>query len=624
MAISSHSAGNVGDVPSEERQTEVETDQETAGDDRLPDSGERISPACSPSIIDGREFRRSMSRSMSLMQIAKPVTETAAALIGTVFSAMLLVLTAMNAGPLWRDETNTYNLAHMPSLRDLWHNLHFDSFPLLWPLLMRGCGMLGLADGDMGIRILGLGIGLFFLTSLWLCQQWTGGRTPTLSIALLGGLPAFIFVLGANRAYGLAGCLLVLSFGKIWRVLESPTKSRILSAGFICLLFAQCVFYDLIFLGAMLAAGALVAIRRQQWKIAWTMAGIGLVAGASLLIYLPVIHRVPENLPFWRSPFFDAAILWSGLRDALAARSSANPEGASGPQIWIWIGLLLAGIIVAVIMPRGRQTPKSEVASKSVNPERSDLALFCVTSVVLGIIGYTGFLLRLQFFMQPWYYVNVLILCAISLDGILTTSWPALRPWGLVRIGFLVVMMMLNAGPAWAEAHTRRSNLDVIAAFLSHNASASDLIVVQDAWDGITFNRYYRGHARWLSVPPIDSHELHRIDLVMAEMNQPEAMTPVLHAITNTLTSGHHVWLVGSIPIAHSKHAPTPLPPRPAEMPTRWWGGSYLYWWNRQVTTLLLDQAQQGKAETIAAPGPVNHFEDVSVVRFTGYKPGPE
>src|SRR5438552_15086594 len=168
---------------------------------------------------------------MSLKRIAKLGIETSAALIGTAFSAMLLVLTAMNAGPLWRDETGTFTLAHMPSLRDVWDNLPFDSFPLLWPLVMRELGMFGLANGDVAIRILGLGIGLFFLASLWLCQGWVGGRTPILSIALLGGLPAFIFVLGANRAYGLAGCLLVLSFGTIWRVLESPTKSRIVSAG---------------------------------------------------------------------------------------------------------------------------------------------------------------------------------------------------------------------------------------------------------------------------------------------------------------------------------------------------------------------------------------------------------
>jgi hypothetical protein len=581
------------------------------------------------SLIDGGQFRRSIS-GMSVKRIPKLGAESAAALIGTAFSGILLVLTAMNAGPLWRDEINTLNLARMPSLRDIWYNLQFDSCPLLWPLLVRGCSMLGLTEGDMGIRILGLGIGLFFLISVWLCQRWIGGHTPTLSIALLAGLPAFIFIVGANRAYGLAGCLLVLSFGKTWQVLESPTKSRILSAGFICLLFAQCVYYDVIFLWAMLAAGALVAIRRHQWKILWTLAGIGVVAGASLFIYLPIVHRVPKYLAFWCSPFFDSATVWNGLRDALAARSSANLDGTYGPQIWIWSGLWLAGIIVAVIIQQRKhvlQTAKPEVASKSPIPERSDLALFCVTGMVLGTIGYFAFLLKLQFFLQPWYYVEVLILCAISLDGILTASWSALHPWGLLRIGFLVMMMILNAGPAWAEAHTRRSNLDVVAAFLSHNASAGDLIVVQDAWEGLTFNRYYRGQAQWLSVPPIDSHEVHRIDLVIAEMNQPEAMTPVLRAITITLTSGHDVWLVGSIPIARWRDAPpgqTPLPPRPSEMPTGWWMGSYLSWWNQQVTTLLLDHAEQEKVETIAAPGPVNHFEDVSVVRFAGYKPDTE
>ena len=562
---------------------------------------------------------------MSLKRIPKSGIETVAALSATAFSAMLLVLTAMNAGPLWRDEVDTFNLARMPSLRDIWHNQQFESSPLLWPLLVRGCGMLALVDSDIGVHSLGLAVGLFFLTSLWLCQRWLCGRAPTLSIALIGGLPALIFVVGENRAYGLAACLLVLSFGKIWRVLEFPSKSRILSAGFICLLFVQCIYYDVIFLGAMLAAGALIAMRRRRWTVACAMAGIGLVAGASLFIYLPIMHHSSAFLSFWSSPFFEAATLWTGLGNAVATKSSGNADAPDGPQIWIWIGVLLAGAIVAVIMQRTpvRRTPKAEVASRRA-PERSDLALFCITSVVLGTVGFTGFLLKVQYFMQPWHYIQILILWAISLDGILNAGWPALRPWGLVRIGFLVVMMTFNAGPAWAEAHTRRSNLDLVAGFLGQNASARDLIVVQDVWQGITFARYYHGEAQWLSVPPIDSHDIPRIDLVMAKMNQPDAMTPVLDAMTRTLTTGNAVWFVGSIPVERSQEVrsgPIPSPPPPSEMPTRWWGGSYSYWWNQQVTTFLLDHAEQGNREPISTPEPVNRFEDAFVVRFTGYNP---
>src|SRR6266568_1751324 len=105
-----------------------------------------------------------------LSRMPKLGAEAVVALAGTVFSATLLVLTAMYAGPLWRDETNTINMAQMPSLKELWGNLPCESFPPLWLLLLRGCGWLGLAGNDAGIRVLGLYVGLFFLASLWLCS----------------------------------------------------------------------------------------------------------------------------------------------------------------------------------------------------------------------------------------------------------------------------------------------------------------------------------------------------------------------------------------------------------------------------------------------------------------------
>ena len=283
------------------------------------------------------------------------------ALAGTAFSALLLILTAVYAGPLWRDETNTINIAQMPSLKELWANMSFESFPLLWPLLLRGCGFLGLAGSDASIRVLGLYVGLFFLASLWLCSRWMGGRAPILSIGLLGSLPAFVFIVGANRAYGLASCLLVLSFGMIWRMVTLPSRSRVILAGLACFLFAHCVYYDVVFLCAMLAGAAMVAIRRRQWKTLGALAGIGAVSGASLAMYLPITpDRGSPNAPMNQEPSFGFSTLWHKLGNALTARSSAHPAGPNGPEIWLWVVLLLGGFVVALMMQRarGRQAPE--------------------------------------------------------------------------------------------------------------------------------------------------------------------------------------------------------------------------------------------------------------------------
>jgi hypothetical protein len=549
---------------------------------------------------------------MSLTRLPKPGSETAVALAGTAFSAMLLVLTAMYAGPLWRDETNTINVAQMHSLKESWN---IESFPPLWLLLLRGCGFLGMADSDAGIRVLGLYVGLFFLASLWLCSRWMGGRAPILSIGLLGSLPAFIFIMGANRAYGLANCLLVLSFGMIWRMVEFPSRSRILLAGLACILFVHCVYYDAVFLCAMLAGAAMVAIRRRQWKTLGALAGIGAVSGASMMIYLPTLHRGSTNL-MNQVPFFSFSILWYKLSSALTARSSAHPPRFDGPEIWFWVVLLLVGSVVALMMQRTRrgQAQNPEVAPASTARVRADLALFCVVSMVFGIVGYMAFLMKLQYLTQTWYYVEMLCLCVISLDGILGANWPALRPWGLLRIGLLVGMMTWSAGSAWEEAHTRRSNVDLIATVLDKNASAGDLIVVHDAWNGITFDRYYHGQAHWVTVPPIDSHKVHRNDLILEKLKQPDPMAPVLREITSTLRGSNSVWIVGRMAAVPSKPLSPPAPQTHEWLP-------YLNYWNAQVMVLLQDHALREGVLEIPMNEPVSFLENLSVRRFSGYKP---
>jgi uncharacterized membrane protein YsdA (DUF1294 family) len=473
-----------------------------------------------------------------------------------------------------------------------------------------------MADSDASIRVLGLYVGLFFLASLWLCSRWIGSRAPILSVGLLGSLPAFVFIVGANRAYGLASCLLVLSFGMIWRMVEFPSRSRVLLAGLTCILFAHCVYYDMAFLCAMLSGAATVAIRRRQWKMLGALVGIGAVSGTSMVIYLPIIRRGSACVLMIQEPSFNFSVLWYKLGNALTARGSAHPPGFNGPEVWLWVMLLLGGSVVALMMQRTRerQAQNQEAVAAITARVRADLALFCVVSMLFGTVGYLAFLLRLHYLTQSWYYVEMLCLCAISLDGLLGANWPALRPWGLLRIGFIMVMMTWCARSAWEETHTRRSNVDLIAAVLGQKVSEGDLIVVQSAWEGITFDRYYHGRAHWVTVPPIDSHKVHRNDLVMEKMNQQDPMAPVLREITDTLRGSNSVWTVGNMSAMRPEQLLSP-----SSLPIKRWG-PYINYWSAQVSAHLQDHALQEQALEISMDEPVSHLENLRVQRFSGYR----
>jgi len=120
-------------------------------------------------------------------------------------------------------------------------------------------------------------------------------------------------------------------------------------------------------------------------------------------------------------------------------------------------------------------------------------------------------------------------------------------------------------------------------------------------------------------VPPIDSHKVHRNDLVWEKLNQPDPMAPVLRESTDALRNGHSVWIVRYVTAVDPMQLP-PMPPPPPALPTKWWLLPYLAYWSAQITIHLLDHALQEQVLEIPVNGPVSRLEKLSVLRFSGYK----
>jgi hypothetical protein len=86
-------------------------------------------------------------------------------------SVLLHFFSLTQAGGLWRDEIAIANIATLPSWAETFRALPHDHCPIVFPAVVRIWTALGLAQTDTGLRLLGLGIGLFLLASFWAASR---------------------------------------------------------------------------------------------------------------------------------------------------------------------------------------------------------------------------------------------------------------------------------------------------------------------------------------------------------------------------------------------------------------------------------------------------------------------
>jgi hypothetical protein len=107
---------------------------------------------------------------------------------------------------------------------------------------------------------------------------------------------------------------------------------------------------------------------------------------------------------------------------------------------------------------------------------------------------------------------------------------------------------------------------------------------------------------------------VHRNDLILEKLKQPDPMAPVLREITSTLSRSNSVWIVGYMGGLPSKPLSPPAPQTHEWLP-------YLNYWSAQVMVLLQDHALREGVLEIPVNEPVSFLENLSVLRFSGYKP---
>ncbi len=526
----------------------------------------------------------------------------------------------LHAGGLWRDEITSVNLCNSPTISDVINNLQYDSFPLLWHLILRVWIRSGIGTSDRGIRLFGLLIGLGILATIWANARRFRLPAPIAMLALLGFTSAFVYDGDSIRAYGLGILLGLLTLGFMWDVATRPTAPRVALASLTALAGVQVLFYNSVILFAICCGAAIVALRHRKLKRVLLIGSIGLVCAVSMVPYHVLLARTAGYRSTWQHA---PSLSWFIFKFVEAVGyDSMNPvlRNTHNDRIWeaAFFAALVVGVLTLLRIGRSRSTvPAPADPPNSFGPSdfRKDVLTYHLTVLLVGIVGYWAFLYSLSYVMQPWYYVALLALVAACVDGLMSsTQTPVVR---IILCLGAIYYCAATAEANWDNAALRKTNIDLICDRLSRVENQGDLVVISPFFYGITFQRYDKGPAKFVALPGIDFLAYAKMDLLDKPVHDPYATKPVLRQIAETLQSGHAVYLVGDYFKPGYDQTPPPTIGA-APNPVLAWNAGPLFNWPEEVADFVAHHAKNEQPFDVPVQD-VSGYERPAVKVVTGW-----
>ncbi len=527
---------------------------------------------------------------------AAPVRPRAGASPGTRAAAAALLLWALvlhalffgSAGALWRDEANSAAQAQLPSWRALRESLHYDSFPILYPALLRAWSGAGPGASDRTLRFLGLLTGLALAGSVWAAGRVLGSRRPVVATLLVSAGPLIVAEADSVRPYGIGLLFLVWTCAALGRCAAGATAGWLATAAACAVLCVQAGYTNAVPIGVLTLCAAAAARPGAGRRARWALFLPGAAAALSLAPYYPALRTAAGWAGIVRQP-----VDW-------AAFSGRFLDGRSLVFAAVWA----AACTLAAAAVLGHGGAPRRLGPRAATDLYCRLVAAAVLPAQLGLIWLQG--------VPPFprYFLPALVPLALAVDVLGRAS-----RW---RVPFALLGALLTAVPSWSALDLRRTNADAAAALLTAQAAPQDLVVLSPWFLHPSFQRYYRGRAEWVMAPVLERAPVMRYDLVKKAMLGGPGDEPAA-AIAAALRRGGAVWLVTqrrfrSTP-GGDEARPEPHAPPDGRDYVRFRG-----YWERGVEQALARCCAD--AEHPLAPGPpVWEEEDLVVVRWAARRP---
>ncbi len=480
----------------------------------------------------------------------------------------------LHTGGLWRDEANMANDFSRHSFSEMAR----DSTPLLGPLAVHGWMMAG-GQSDLALRFLGLLFGLGLIAVLWMAS-WKVRRAPPLAGLVLFGLSSTVIIFGDSlRPYGPGSLFAMALVTAAFVFLQKPSITRVIWLALFAVLSVQTLYHNVVIVAAVCFGAWAVCWRRKDKRAAFQVLCVAALAAISLL---PGLHALLSNP--------DASqVLRKGMNRFRFVESYENAfDYPVTGYIYDWI--LLAGIIIFRACLYLWQKPGAPAKTDKAFAG-DDLCLFASVTLILAAVGFPIFFWHAQLTMATWYLIPLMALAAVCFDAALPVFRGILR---VVFLAFVVITAVLATPKTFGYLTSHFSNVNRYSQLLMEQAAPGDYIVVCPWNSAITFDYYFKGPTPWETLPPLSDHSVHRYDLIKLQMQNTNAIAPVLQQISRTLQSGHRVWVLADTRWMDTVKPGTPplsLPPPPPLKYFGWADSPYLDAWTSQASHFIADHS---------------------------------
>jgi hypothetical protein len=464
-----------------------------------------------------------------------------------------------SSGPLWRDEANSVHQACLPGWNSVLDSLQYDSFPVLYPAILRVWSSIPALGSDLALRAMGLLTGLTLLISICLVCRLSGSRVPIVALVLLAVDPVLISEACSIRPYGLTLIALLWAFAAHGMCLMRPSRRWFLAASISSILAAQLSYSSAFPIAAFALAAAGMALWRRERRLALSLLVPGAVAALTLLPYLPTIERASG----WVA-LLHYRVDWTQFFASYAKQHTFVPA-------LVWIMFPALAFVTFLLRKRSGMDSSSGTA----------ITRYAIGVAALVLVSQVVFVEFMKVPPSPRYFLPVLLFIGIALQLLLER-----QPRSSHAV-LAVVALLLSAGPAWSWLGLRRTNVDRVAGVLGREARAEDLVILSPWFLHPSFQRYYKGPADWITVPELPASPITRYDLFMKAMSRGDSAGDLSSHFAKTLDRGGRLWLVyqeiGYVPDVD--HQPgTPSPPSTVS------GEDYVRhrsYWEREIWFLL-------------------------------------